>query len=345
MLRSRFTELTARYPSLHLAVLGDFCLDRYLDIDPALAETSIETGLPVHNVTGVRSMPGAAGTVLNNFLALGVGRVHAIGFCGKDGEGYELQRALHAAGRVHMDGFIETAHRRTFTYTKPLMHEPGTLPRELSRLDLKNWTPTPEEVSRKIVGALRAIAPHVHAIMVMDQVDLAETGVVTATVRAALAEVGHAHPTLPILADSRRSLRDWPPLIFKMNRQELGALLGRDLRELNTVPDAALDLARQSRRPVFITLAEHGMVGADPGGPSPDDDAVVHRAASLPVRGPIDIVGAGDAVSANLTAALAAGADVPEALTLANAAASIAIHQLGTTGTASVEQLESLAMG
>jgi bifunctional ADP-heptose synthase (sugar kinase/adenylyltransferase) len=50
-------------------------------------------------------------------------------------------------------------------------------------------------------------------------------------------------------------------------------------------------------------------------------------------------VGAGDAVTANLTAALAAGAELREALELANAAASVVIHQLGTTGTASVQQI------
>lgn len=343
MNRSRFHELTSRYPKLRLAVLGDFCLDRYLDIDPSKSETSIETGLVVHNVTEVRSLPGAAGTVLNNLLTLGIGHLHAIGFCGRDGEGYELQRALRSSGRVHLDGFFETPHRRTFTYTKPLVHEPGAPPRELSRLDLKNWTPTPAEVSRKIVGALEAIADEVDAIMVMDQVDLEGTGVVTTEVREALAALAKARPRLPILADSRRSLRDWPSLIFKMNRQELGSLLGRELREAADVPDAALELARASGRQVFITLAEHGMVGADPGEPGPADDAVVHRAAALPIRGPIDIVGAGDSVSANLTAALAAGADVPEALALASAAASVAIHQLGTTGAASVSDLENLA--
>jgi bifunctional ADP-heptose synthase (sugar kinase/adenylyltransferase) len=60
---------------------------------------------------------------------------------------------------------------------------------------------------------------------------------------------------------------------------------------------------------------------------------------ALPTRGQVDIVGAGDAVTANLTAALAAGAKLSEALELANTAASIVIHQLGTTGTASVGQL------
>jgi bifunctional ADP-heptose synthase (sugar kinase/adenylyltransferase) len=62
----------------------------------------------------------------------------------------------------------------------------------------------------------------------------------------------------------------------------------------------------------------------------------------LPVRGPIDIVGAGDSVTANLAAASVAGASLREALQLANAAASVVIHKLGTTGTASIREIEPL---
>ena len=94
MLPSRFAEITSRYSQLRIGVVGDFCLDRYLEIDPMRAEVSIETGLPVHNVTRVRSQPGAAGTVVNNLVALGVGQIALVGFCGEDGEGWELSRAL-----------------------------------------------------------------------------------------------------------------------------------------------------------------------------------------------------------------------------------------------------------
>jgi bifunctional ADP-heptose synthase (sugar kinase/adenylyltransferase) len=76
-------------------------------------------------------------------------------------------------------------------------------------------------------------------------------------------------------------------------------------------------------------------VGADPSG-------AVEHVPALPLRGPIDIVGAGDAVTANLAAALAAGATLREAIELACTASSIVIHQLGTTGTATVEQLAEL---
>jgi bifunctional ADP-heptose synthase (sugar kinase/adenylyltransferase) len=65
----------------------------------------------------------------------------------------------------------------------------------------------------------------------------------------------------------------------------------------------------------------------------------VEHVTALPLRGEIDVVGAGDAVSANLVASLAAGAELKEAIAIANAAASVVIHKLGTTGTASVNEI------
>ena len=99
MTPDRFDQITHEFERLCLAVVGDFCLDRYLEIDPARAEISIETGLPVHNVVRVRSQPGAAGTILNNLVALGVGEILPVGFCGHDGEGYELPSAPSGIGR------------------------------------------------------------------------------------------------------------------------------------------------------------------------------------------------------------------------------------------------------
>ena len=112
----RFDQITATYPRLRIAIVGDICLDRYLEIDPARQELSIETGLPVHNVVNVRSQPGAAGTILNNLVALGVGAIFPVGFCGEDGEGFELQRALRVKRGVQLDGFFATPERRTFTF-------------------------------------------------------------------------------------------------------------------------------------------------------------------------------------------------------------------------------------
>jgi rfaE bifunctional protein kinase chain/domain len=335
MKRARFQEIAGRYRGLRVAIVGDFCLDRYFDIDPARAEISIETGLAVHNITRVRCQPGAAGTILNNLVALGVGRIVPVGICGDDGEGFELRRSLEARQGTDVSFFIRAAERRTFTYTKPLVFEPGRAPVELNRLDIKNWTPTPDAIQEEVCRAVRKAAAEVDAIIILDQVDIADTGVITAKVLGAVRDAVAANPKLLVIADSRRGLKNYPPVCLKMNRAELIAMTGREPGSVEDVKSVARALANEHGRPIFVTLAERGMVGAAPGGEA------VHRDA-LPLRGEIDIVGAGDSVTANLTAALAGGASLDEAIEFAVAASSIVIHQLGTTGTASPPEIESL---
>jgi rfaE bifunctional protein kinase chain/domain len=330
---ARFKQITSRYASLRIVVVGDFCLDRYLEIDPRRHETSLETGLPVHNVVNVRAQPGAAGTILNNLVALGIGEIFPVGFCGEDGEGFELRRALEAKPGVKLGQFIQTPDRRTFTYCKPLVMTPGKPPLELNRLDSKNWTRTPAMLQGHLIKHVIRLAKTADAMIIMDQVDIPETGVVTNKLLAAVKDLAERKPDLPILADSRRGLRDFPALIFKMNAAELAALSGAKAGlSLDEIKGLAQELANKNSRPVFVTAAGRGIVGATSWG-------LAEHVPALPVRGPIDIVGAGDAVTANLSAALAAGAMFREAMELANAAASVVIHQVGTTGTASVPQI------
>lgn len=336
MTPDRFQEVVSRYKDLRIAVVGDFCLDRYLEIDPGRAETSIETGRPVHNVVAVRAQPGGAGTVLNNLIALGVGRVEVVGFRGDDGEGYELQRGLQAAPGVSTEHFLTASDRRTFTYCKPLVVRPDEPPVELNRLDSKNWTPTPEALERRLIDSLRAVAEVCDAVILLEQVDAPETGVVTRNLLDAVGELTVQRPDLLFMADSRRGLKGWPRVTLKMNAVELAAMLERPaVTELEDVEQAAVELAIGSGRPVFVTLSERGILAADA------DGDVVH-VPTLPLRGPIDVVGAGDSVTANLTAALAAGASLREAVELAVVASSVVVHQLGTTGVATAFDLATL---
>jgi bifunctional ADP-heptose synthase (sugar kinase/adenylyltransferase) len=317
---ARFAEITDRYASLRLALVGDFCLDRYLEIDPARGETSIET-------------------ILNNLVALGVGKLWPVGFHGVDGEGFELHRALAALPGVDLQHFWQTPLRRTFTYCKPLLMHPGQPPQELSRLDSKNWEPTPALVEEMVWQSIEELRLKVDGVAVMDQVDLPDTGVVTARIRPLLGTFPAGTPGTPVVADCRRGLRGYPPVTFKMNATELCGMTGLpDSADLRRLSEATLALARENGREVFVTLSERGILGAAPNGE-------VEHVPCHPSRGPIDIVGAGDAVTANLTAALAARATLREAIELANAAASIVIHQLGTTGTASVPQIRGLLLG
>ena len=336
MKEDRFTELAGRFSDLRVALVGDFCLDRYLEIDPAQAETSIETGLDVFNVGDVRSQPGGCGTILNNLSALGVGTVFPVGFAGEDGEGYELMRALGQVGCVELEHFFQTPERRTFSYTKPLVIEPGKSPRELNRLDFKNWSPTPESVQGRVIESLNALAKRVDAMVLLEQVDEADTGVLAGGVLEALGQLRRDNPDLLILADSRRGLGHFPAVGLKMNREEFAVMTGEAVdMPLADLCAAIGRLATDRGQSVFVSLSEEGIAGAKPG-------EVSEHMPCLPLRGEIDIVGAGDAVMANLAMGLAAGAEIVEAMEFAMAAASVVVHQLGTTGTANLEEIRPL---
>lgn len=336
MTPERFQQITDAYKNLKIAVIGDFCLDRYLEIDTGRQEISIETGLPVYNVTRVRAQPGGAGTIVNNLVALGVGQIIPVGFCGDDGEGYELRRGLAALPGLTLDHFLTTTDRRTFTYCKPLLMHPGQPPEELNRLDSKNWTVTPPALEAQLAEHLRQAAEVADALIFLIQVDAPETGAITQGLLKVVGELAAKYPDKPMLADSRQSLKGWPPVSFKMNAAELGALLDKaGEMAIEEVKAAAAELAGANGRTVFVSLSERGILGAQPAG-------VAEHVPALPLRGPIDIVGAGDSVTANLATALAAGGTIKEALELASVASSHVIHQLGTTGAASVGDIKRL---
>src|SRR5262245_36174537 len=206
-------------PHRTVGVLGDLFLDRYLDIDAALNEPSVETGLTAYQVTRVRSYPGAAGTVINNLAALGVGRIYPIAYIGDDGEGYELRQALKLLPAVELGGITTAPDRRTPTYTKPMLNE-GSTARELNRLDIKNRVPTPDGVQEHIIELLDEAWPQLDALLVLDQVSEADCGVVTKRVRDRLAELGAIDPDKFVLADSRERIGEFRNVCVKPNREE-----------------------------------------------------------------------------------------------------------------------------
>jgi rfaE bifunctional protein kinase chain/domain len=319
-------HILARIPALRMGVLGDLFLDRYLEIDGSLTETSLETGLDAYQVVRVRSQPGAAGTVINNLVALGVGRVEVVAVIGDDGEGFELQQALCEYDQVDIGSMVLRYDRRTPTYTKPMLHAPGKSPRELNRLDIKNRTLLPPDAEDRVLASLGAMWPRVDALLALDQVSEAECGVITTRVRHRLAELGEESPKKLILADSRERIGLFRAVSTKPNLRECSRAVGN-------VGDPPAALARQTGRPVFCTSGEQGILLAHP----QRADSV--RVPAYPVTGPIDVVGAGDSTSAAIACANAAGATLEDSAAFGNLVASITIQQLGTTGTASPDQV------
>src|SRR5260221_6179615 len=175
-------------PRLSIALVGDLFLDKYLDLDAALTEVSVETGLDAYQIARVRCYPGAGGTVLNNLRALGVGTLHAVTAIGDEGEGYELLRALRDQ-QVSTDAVVIRSDRMTPTYTKPMLSQPQGVARELNRLDIKNRSAAPADQDQQVISKLDELIPRVTAVIIADQVTERNHGVITDAVREHLAQL------------------------------------------------------------------------------------------------------------------------------------------------------------
>ena len=320
----RLQDLLNHFSDATVLIVGDFFLDKYLDIDPRLSEPSLETGLEAYQVTSVRRYPGAAGAVANNLRALDV-NVIALGVVGEDGEGDDLRRGLDLIG-VAGDGLIHAPGRSTPTYLKPMLQQENIPARELNRFDTKNRTPLPVEIETEVITRLHGLFRRVLGIVIVDQVSEPNCGVITDRVRLALSELARANLATIVLADSRERIGEFRDVMLKPNAREATHATG-----LTDLVAASRELRRRTGRPVIVTHGDRGMYLFDLEGEQ--------HIPAIPVAGAIDVVGAGDSAMAGLVAGLCAGGTLAESALVGNLAASLTIQQLGVTGTATRAQI------
>lgn len=316
-------QILAAFPRHSALVIGDICLDRWCTYDPATSEPSRETGIPRIGVVATEVTPGAGGTVANNLAALGIGRVAVLGAAGDDGFGYELKGALTRRG-IAPELLITTPDLPTFTYTKLLNSRTGV--EDQPRVDFIYTQALPIAVENEMLARIRAHAPDFDVILVSDQAETSQGGVITARVRDLLSGMAAQHRDKVIWVDSRMRSHLFRNVIVKPNEQEAAAAcmaaLGRtDYPALRRHLDAKL---------MFITHGSRGVLVIDDNG----EQLVATRA----VEDPVDICGAGDSFSAGAAVALKITGSAFEAARFGNMVASITIMKKGT-GTASPDEI------
>ncbi|MFH1966204.1 MAG: PfkB family carbohydrate kinase [Acidobacteriota bacterium] len=326
---SRLEEILENIKKTRILVVGDFFLDQYWSINPSLAEISLETDLDAHQVVEVRLSPGAAGTVTNNLAALGVGRISALGCIGTDGNGFEVSSRLRKQG-VCIDNLLSSSRVFTPTYTKPMFRQPGDVPeKEGSRFDIKNRKPLPEELENKLLENLEKNFPLYDAVTILDQVQERNSGVVTDRMAHLLANLSVRYPEVTVMADSRTRINEFRNVLIKPNIHEAARAVGKDPDR--DFPALVRDIGELCNSKVLMTRGSKGITTYD--------GAKLATCPALPASELIDIVGAGDSVTAAAVSSLAAGATLTEAACLAVLASNVTIHKIGTTGTASQEEI------
>jgi rfaE bifunctional protein kinase chain/domain len=309
-------------PGLSVLVAGDICLDRWCSYDPSLSEPSRETGIPRLAVVSTEATPGAAGVVASNLAALGVGRVTVLGAVGMDGHAFELIEALRRRG-IDPSHLVREPKIPTFTYTKLINLKTGE--EDQPRVDYILARRPPAETESAVVASFERLAPKADVIIVSDQAETDEGGVVTQSLREAMTRIGVQYPGKTIWVDSRKRGDLYRRVLLKLNEQEAVECCARagcsDYQALRRLIE---------HRILVVTLGEKGALICT-------EDGV----RTVPARGvanPVDICGAGDAFNAGASVALALSGDPELAVRMGNAVASVTIMKRGT-GTASASEV------
>jgi sugar/nucleoside kinase (ribokinase family) len=284
-------------------VIGDVCLDRWCTYDPALTQPSRETGIPRIAVTSTLTTPGASGTVANNLVSLGLGRVALLGAIGDDVFGHELLGSLNRCG-ISAELLYKTPRLGTFTYTKLINKLTGV--EDLPRVDFISDREMPSEIDTEMILRLDAFA---NAFDVRDR----------------LTQLAQRDPQKVIWVDSRVRAEHFRGLILKPNREEADDAC---LRSFGRVDYAELRAKTQSPFLVVTRGAEGAMVV---------DDGGQHVVAS-PQVDVVDICGAGDSFSAGGAIAYSVTRDPFQAAMFGNLVASITVTKQGT-GSATPEEV------
>jgi rfaE bifunctional protein kinase chain/domain len=316
-------------------MVGDFFIAQYLDLARSFSDVSLETGLEAYQVVDIRSQLGAAGTVANNLCAMRA-KVKALTLCGEDGNGYLMLKLMQQQG-ILTKGVLMDPGTFTPTYIKPMMIEKDGLMHELNRMDIKNRCPIAPGIEEELSKNLARMIPGTDAILVTDQVQEEDCGVVTECLRVILSETAKLVPGMPIWVDSRERGHLYEGVALKMNLSEAKKVLQVGAQDVISAETAAAGLFQKNQKPVLITDGVNGISYCDERGSG--------HVPALKMESPLDIVGAGDSVLAGVGLAMAAGATLREAALIGCLAASVTIKKIGTTGTASIpEMLENLSL-
>ncbi len=292
------------FENARVLVVGDVMLDRYWFGE--VSRISPEAPVPVVHIGKTEERPGGAANVARNAASLGA-RVSLLSVAGQDEAGDSLARLLeneNVTVVLHRDADLDTTIKLRVIGRQ----------QQLMRIDFET-TPGHEVLLNKLNDFERMLQD-TDVVILSDygKGGLKHIGQMIAKARAA---------GKPVLVDPKGEdyERYRGATLLTPNRSEFKQVAGswKDDEELGKKAQTlreSLDLEA-----LLVTRSEEGMTLYRSSG-------TLHEPARA--REVFDVSGAGDTVIATLGVMLASGADLAEAVPMANLAASIVVGKLGT---------------
>jgi D-beta-D-heptose 7-phosphate kinase/D-beta-D-heptose 1-phosphate adenosyltransferase len=291
-------------------VVGDAMLDRYVYGD--VSRVSPEAPVPILCVTREVAMPGGAGNVVRNLIALEAA-VAFVSVVGDDQAGSDLTALI--GGQQNVEPWLLVQGGRTTTLKTRYIAQG----QHLIRADREETIALPEKLAERLIR-IASDAMAATSVTILSDYRKGVLGAdVASQLIAAAKKLGRRVIVDPKGADyTRYNGAD----IVTPNRRELAEATGLSVdNEHGLVAAAQVLLQRHGFGAVLVTRAQDGMSLITP-------NEIRHypgEAAEV-----FDVSGAGDTVVATLAAAMAVDVPLFDAARLANIAGGIVVGKVGT---------------
>ncbi len=292
-----------------ILVIGDVMLDQYYT--GRVSRISPEAPVPVVKIQSCRYALGGAANVSNNIAGLGA-RSFLIGTAGKDGNRKIMAGLLK---KIHIEDLLIQTNTPTITKLRIVGEH-----QQIARLDFEEAAEPSEALINRIEKQLDLLIGRVQAVIISDYAK----GLCSPALCRKIIAAARKYKK-PVIIDPKGN--DWEKyrnaFLVSPNLKELGEISGKDIKN----NDAEIEkhgreiLKKYSFNNLLVTRSERGMSLIMP-------KNVFHIPTEA--RDVYDVSGAGDTVIAALSAGIACGMNLADAVRLANKAAGIVVGKFGT---------------
>ena len=322
-----FADAVRRLARSSVLVVGDAMLDRYIHGD--VERISLEAPVPILKVRREIAVPGGAGNVMRNLVALG-SAVAFVSVVGDDAAGSDLTGLI--GGQPGVEPWLLVQGQRRTTEKTRFIAQNGHHGHPMLRADREETSAIHPKLADRLVRIARDAMAATSVTVLSDYRKGVLAGDIPARLIGAARQMGRR-----IVADLRG--RDYE----RYAGADLLLTTRRDLARACSIPpdseEGFVAAAEQVRRlhdigAVMLTSPEAGitLVTGDPPLRFPLDMAEV-----------TDLTGASDSATATAAACLAAGLVLPVAAQLATLAAGIVLGRIGTAVVRPEELLAALS--
>ncbi len=318
-MKQRLLKILDNFKNKKILVIGDIMLDKYIWGD--VTRISPEAPVQVVNVVKETYASGGASNVASNAAALN-GKVFMAGIGGDDEARKILLHELKNLG-INTNGIFIDKDKPTTQKVRVMGRN-----QQLLRIDYEKKEHVHKNIEQLMILFLEKIIKDIDVVVISDYAK----GVITKEISQKLKELAKMHSKTLIVDPKPEHIDFYSNVtLITPNSAEASQMTKIEDGSDDAIAKMGSKLLKELNTNVLITRGEKGMSLFE------KNSNITHIPAKA--KEVFSIIGAGDTVVATLALAIASGANLKEAATLANIAAGIKVGKIGTASV-SVEELK-----